>query len=262
VICGLVTALLAGVAERPALGARPADRGPSSRAAGSGKPLTPSPVDTSACASPTLSQPFLWAADRNWYTLVPGQSPGSFDGDGWTLSNGARVANAQVKGGQTSSVLDLPSGARAVSPPVCVTSHDPAARAMVRNAAGAQGIAFYVSYAGKRTWDKPQKTGQFHGRHGGWTPSTRINLLPSHRTDGWQVARFVFVGGGKHSEFQLYDFYVDPAHEGVTGPASLRSRASNEVLRVRVACDRREGRDPGHQARSGQDARGGARDRG
>jgi hypothetical protein len=210
-MCGLVTAVLAGVADRPALGARPADHGQSNRQAlPAGKPQTPSSVDTSACTNPALSQPFLWARDRNWYTLVPGQSPGSFDGNGWTLSNGAHVGTAQVKDGQTSSVLDLPSGARAVSPPICVTSQDPAARTMVRNVVGAQGIAFYISYAGRRTWAKPQKTGQFHGRHGGWTPSTRINLLPSHKANGWQVARFVFVGGGKHSEFQLYDFYVDP----------------------------------------------------
>jgi hypothetical protein len=227
-ICGLVTALVAGVAERTALGAAPADPGQSKRLpvqasdptvppsasptapAGSGKPHTASLVDTSACTTPTLSQPFLWARDRNWYTLVAGQSTGRFDGGGWTLSNGGRVVTTQVKDGQTSSVLDLPSGARAVSPPVCVTSDDPAARAMVRNVAGSQGIAFFISYAGRRTWASPQKTGQFHGRHGSWTPSTRINLLPSHRTKGWQVARFVLVGGGKHTDFQLYDFYVDP----------------------------------------------------
>jgi hypothetical protein len=205
-----MTVLLAGVAERPALGHSPTDRGQANRPVGQGKPQTPPGVDTSACTDPVLTQPFLWAGDRNWYTLVPGQSPGSFTGDGWALSNGARVVAAPVRDGHPGSVLDLPSGARAVSPPVCVTSHDPAARAMVRNLAGGQGIAFFISYEGKRTWNKPQKTGQFHGRHGNWTPSTRINLLPSHRTKGWQVARFVFVGGGKHHEFQLYDFYVDP----------------------------------------------------
>ena len=120
------------------------------------------------------------------------------------------MLDAKLNNGQTGPVLDLPSGARAVSPAICVTSHDPAARAMVRNVSSGQGIAFYISYAGRRTWAKPQKTGQFHGRHGNWTPSTRINLLPSHRTNGWQVARFVFVGGGRHSEFQVDDFYVDP----------------------------------------------------
>jgi hypothetical protein len=210
VTCGLAITLVATVAAHPALGAPPANRGQSNRAAGHGNAQPPTPVDTSGCSAPVLSQPFLWARDDNWYTLVAGQSPGSFDGAGWTLSNGAKVVTAAVKDGHTSSVLELPSGARAVSPPVCVTSDDPAARAMVRNVAGAQGIAFYVSYAGRRTWGKPQKTGQFHGRHGAWTPSTRINLLPSHRTKGWQVARFVLVGGGKRSDFQVYDFYVDP----------------------------------------------------
>ena len=157
-----------------------------------------------------LNQPFLWARDRNWYTLVPGQAPDGFTGAGWTLTGGARVLSTRLKDGQTGSVLDLPSGARAVSPAICVTTNDPAARAMVRNVIGGQGVAFYISYAGRRTWAKPQKTGQFHGRHGAWTPSTRINLLPSHRIEGWQIARFVFVGGGKRSDFQVYDFYVDP----------------------------------------------------
>lgn len=209
-ICGLVTAALAGMTARPALGTPPADRPASNRPVGAGKPQTPSPVDTSACTNPDLGQPFLWARDRNWYTLVAGQSLDGFGGDGWTLTNGARIVTTQLRGGEIGSVLDLPSGARAVSPAVCVTSDDPAARAMVRNVAGSQGIAFFISYAGKRTWDQPQKTGQFHGRHGNWTASTRINLLPSHRTKGWQLARFMFVGAGKHGEIQLYDFYVDP----------------------------------------------------
>jgi hypothetical protein len=218
--CGLLTIMLAGVAAHPAPAARPAFAGHSGPLAAvvspappappaSGKPPTVAPVDTSACVDPPLTQPFLWARDRNWYTLVLGQAPDSFSGAGWTLSGGARVVDAELRDGQTGSVLDLPSGARAVSPAICVTSHDPAARAIVRNVVGAQGIQFYISYAGKRTWPKPQKTGQFHGRHGGWTPSTRINLLPSHKS-GWQIARFEFVGGGKRSDFQVYDFYVDP----------------------------------------------------
>jgi hypothetical protein len=172
-------------------------------------PPAPQPVDTSACTNPTLSQPFQWARDSHWYTLVPGQSPGSFAGTGWSLSGGAHVATAQLRDGSIGTVLDLPSGARAVTPAICVTSSDPAARAMVRNVVGGQGIGFYISYAGRRTWLKPQKTGQFHGRHGVWTPSTRINLIPRHQS-GWQVARFIFVGGGKRSDFQVYDFYVDP----------------------------------------------------
>jgi hypothetical protein len=217
-LCGVVTMVLAGPAGHaaqaaprltgvaPAHPVMPADPEP----AATGKPAALAPGDTSACGAATLTQAFLWVRDRNWYTLVPGQAPDSFTGEGWTLSGGARIVDAKLNDGQTGPVLDLPSGARAVSPAICVTAHDPAARAMVRNVTGGQGIAFYISYAGRRTWAKPEKTGQFHGRHGKWTPSTRINLLPSHRTSGWQIARFVFVGGGKQSDFQVYDFYVDP----------------------------------------------------
>jgi hypothetical protein len=192
----------------PVVPTHPAQPAHPAPAPAGGPPLTPG--DTSACTTPVLSQSFLWAGDRNWYTLVPGQAPDSFTGAGWILSGGAHVVQAHLQDGQTGSILDLPSGARAVSPAICVTSDDPTARAMVRNVAGDQGLAFFISYEGNRSWNKPQKTGQFHGRHGNWTPSTRINLLPSHRTKGWQVARFVFVGGGKRSEFQVYDFYVDP----------------------------------------------------
>jgi hypothetical protein len=222
-LCGIVTVVLAAAAgpaavarppvagsmpTHPVVPAHPAQPAHPAPAPAGGPPLTPG--DTSACTTPVLSQAFLWARDRNWYTLVPGQAPGSFTGAGWTLSGGAHVVSTGLKDEDTGAVLDLPSGARAVSPAICITSDDPAARAMVRNVAGAQGIAFYISYAGRRTWARPQKTGQFHGRHGGWTPSTRINLLPSHRTSGWQIVRFAFVAAGKTSDFQVYDFYVDP----------------------------------------------------
>src|SRR5689334_20773879 len=82
------------------------------------RPPALQPVDTSGCTDPTLSQPFQWARDNNWYTLVPGQSPGSFDGAGWSMSRGAHVATARLGGSSIGTVLDLPSGARAVSPPI------------------------------------------------------------------------------------------------------------------------------------------------
>ena len=56
------------------------------------------------------------------------------------------------------SVLDLPSGSKAVSPTICVTSSYPTARTMVRNVIGAEGVFFYVSYAGTKTWATPRRT--------------------------------------------------------------------------------------------------------
>jgi hypothetical protein len=202
-LAGLVAAVLAAVAVHPA-------------PAAANTPILPAgstgiaPADTSACLNPTLSQTFLSSKDRNWYTLAPGQSPDGFTGAGWTLYNGANVASTQLQSGQPGSVLDLPSGAVAISPPMCVTSDYPTARTLVRNVIGAEGVQFYVSYAGTRTWEQPQGTGQLHGEQNDWTVSNPVNVHPDHHAAGWQIVRFAFVAGGRTSDFQVYDFYVDP----------------------------------------------------
>jgi hypothetical protein len=201
-LAGLLAALLAGVAARPAVAA---DSPPPIPAKSAGV----TSVDTSACTDPTLRQAFLSAKDNNWYTLVPGQAADGFNGDGWSLRGGARVAATQLQDGRPGTVLDLPSGARAVSPAICVTADYPMARTIVRNVAGAEGVQFYVAYAGTKTWLNPQNTGQFHGHQDNWTLSSRINLVPGHQS-GWQIVRFELVGGGKSSDFQVYDFNVDP----------------------------------------------------
>lgn len=202
-LAGLVAAVLAAVAVHPAPAAADTSILPTGL---TGAP----PADTSACMNPTLDQTFLSFKDRNWYTLAPGQSPDGFTGGGWTLANGAHISTTQLQNGQPGSVLDLPSGAVAISPPMCVTSDYPTARSLVRNVAGADGVQFYVSYAGTRTWEQPKDTGQLHGQQNDWTASNPLNVQPDHHTVGWQIVRFAFVAGGKTSDFQVYDFYVDP----------------------------------------------------
>jgi hypothetical protein len=166
-------------------------------------------VDTSICSTPEFSQPFLYAGDSNFYTLLPGESPGSFDGEGWELSGGAGVVTSTLADGSTTQVLDLPSGSKAVSPTICVTSLYPTARTMVRNAKGSEGVFFYVSYQGTKTWQTPKNTGQVHGSGTAWTLATPVNLQPE-KLFGWQPMRVTLIPGGKTSEFQIYDMYVDP----------------------------------------------------
>jgi hypothetical protein len=170
---------------------------------------TTAAVDTSACTAPLLSQPFAAAKDYSWYTLLPGESPGSFDGTGWQLSGGARIVTTTLANGSTSTVLDLPSGAKAVSPTICVTSDYPTARTMVRDVVGSEGVFFYVSYQGTNTWDFPRNTGQVHGNGTAWTLSGKVNVQPSN-LPGWQPVRFTLIAGGNTSRFQIYDLYVDP----------------------------------------------------
>jgi hypothetical protein len=166
-------------------------------------------VDSSGCAAGAFSQPFLSLKDNNWYTLLGGQSEQGFNGAGWELSAGARIITTTLPNGSTGTVLDLPSGAKAVSPKTCVTTEYPTARAYVRNVIGGEGIAFNVSYEGTGTWEKPKSTGQIHGANGAWAAATSVNLQPA-KTSGWQPMRITLVGNGKTSDFQVYDLYLDP----------------------------------------------------
>jgi hypothetical protein len=174
---------------------------------------TTTAVDASSCSDPSLSQPFASTHDTNWYTLVPGESADNFAGAGWVLSGGATITNTTLADGSVGTVLNLPSGAKAESPMMCVTSAYPRARAEVRDVVGSEGVFFYVSYEGTNTWATPKNTGQMHGNQTAWTLANPVNVQPAGGT-GWQPVRFTFVAGGKTSDFQLYDFYIDPHCRG------------------------------------------------
>src|SRR5689334_20358240 len=103
----------------------------------------PTEITPSQCVESTLTQPFLYAGDINYYTLTPGEAAGNFEGTGWALSGGASIKKATLANGSVSSVLDLPSGSKAVSPSFCVNSEYPTARTMVRNVAGSEGVFYY-----------------------------------------------------------------------------------------------------------------------
>ncbi len=167
-------------------------------------------VDTSMCSEPTVEQPFLYANDANYYRLMPGEEPDNFEGtEGWELKGGARIVTTTLADGSTGQVLDLPSGSEAVSPTICVTKHYPTAKTLVHNVKGAEGVFTYVSYQGTNTWEKPKNTGQVHGKGSEWTLSDPINLQPNN-TANWQRLRMTLIGGGKTSEFQIYNLYIDP----------------------------------------------------
>src|SRR5438874_1204907 len=96
--------------------------------AASAQAATSPAKETSQCKEPTLTQPFQDAGDNNYYVLAPGQTPGNFEGTGWTLSGGASIKTTTLADGSTGYVLDLPSGSKAVSPSFCVTSLYPTER--------------------------------------------------------------------------------------------------------------------------------------
>ena len=168
------------------------------------------PVTTSACSQPSysFSQPFLSLKDANWYTLAPGQSVNSFTGAGWTLSGGAKVVTTTLADGSTGSVLDLPAGSTAVSPPMCVSAVYPSARAQVRDLVGAPSVRLFVQYTNTKSWQKPIAAGVLAGKTQ-WASSQPLNLHPGNLY-GWQQETFTLTGGDKGSDVQVYNFYVDP----------------------------------------------------
>jgi hypothetical protein len=166
-------------------------------------------LNTSECVEGAFSQPFLSEHDSNWYTLMTGQSSSGFTGAGWQLSGGASIEQTTLPNGTSGTVLNLPSGSKAVSPVACVTSDYPTARAYVRNVVGAEGVSFYVSYEGTKTWERPKNTGQIHGANGAWAATTAVNIQPEH-VSGWQPLRITLEPGGHSSDFQVYDLYLDP----------------------------------------------------
>ena len=172
-------------------------------------------VDTSSCANPLLTQPFLAWGDTNWYALAPGETADAFGGAGWTLTGGAKIVTTTLKDGTTGSVLDLPRGSTAVSPKVCLTSAYPTARMMIRDVSDSNGgsVGFSVSYAGTSTANSPLQTGSFKttgsaGVAGNWFLSAPADLDPS-TSPGWQVMQITLTANGS-KEFQAYNLYLDP----------------------------------------------------
>ncbi|HUO70895.1 MAG TPA: hypothetical protein VMU39_08970 [Solirubrobacteraceae bacterium] len=195
---------IAAVAAAPAQ----AKKAPSAQA-------TTTPVDTSMCTAPALTQPFLFWQDTNWYALAPGQTANSFTGTGWVLSGGAKIVTMKLADSTTGSVLDLPAGSQAVSPTVCLTSAYPNARMMVSNLSGSNGgkVGFSVSYAGTSSATSPVQTGTFkttgnQGVSGGWELSDPVALAPSSSA-GWQPMQITLTASGP-KELAVYNLYLDP----------------------------------------------------
>jgi hypothetical protein len=164
------------------------------------------PATTPACSQPsyTFSQPFSSLGDSNYYTLAPGESVDSFTGQGWTLTGDAKLVTTTLADGSVGKVLDLPAGATAASPVMCVDSDYPDARVDMRQLANGTGMHVYVSYTGGTS--QGQSSGNVNGSSI-WAASRAFQLHASSLS-GWQPAQYTFVGD--KGEAQVYDFYVDP----------------------------------------------------
>jgi hypothetical protein len=166
------------------------------------------------CPGQTFSRPFEAFDDSNYYTLVDGSE---FDEgpEGWELANGAEVVEEEeLPDGSTGGVLNLPSGAYAISPPVCVTLQYPTARSWSRTIEGDGGISVGVRYAGSKSDSgNGKKVGQLDGKvNDGWKLSHPFNVQPqiTGSEEGIREVRFTIANTTKDGLFQFSGLYVDP----------------------------------------------------
>ncbi len=171
------------------------------------KATNPVAASLSTCTAPALTQPFLSFGDLNWYAIAPGESYDNFSGSGWTLVGGARIATTKLSDGTTGDVLDLPTGAKAISPAMCVTNEYASARTMMREVTGSAGVSMFVAYGSSTSDFDFAGTVRASGMQ--WSLSPVVSITPTGST-GWQFAWYMLVATGVTGEDQLYNFYVDP----------------------------------------------------
>ena len=206
-----ITACAALTASAPAL----ADVTTDDTAPGTSNPVTATttPASRAECTAPGLFQPFSsWKDSRN-YVLAPGGDFTDPAGGGWQLERRRRGSSTtRNPDGTVDGVLDLPSGAVAVSPTMCVDLDYPTARAWVRGVAGDGDVDVSVVYDAGKSAQVPKKVGRMHGQEARVGPVRDVKIQPqlAGKQSGWRLVAFVLSAGGKDGEFRVDDFYVDP----------------------------------------------------
>ncbi len=203
-VCGLLAA--------PALAEHSAKDGQSHTGKTGSVPPAMSAV-AAVCPGQSFSQPFAALGDSNYYTEVPG-SEFTSPAEGWQLRGGAHVVAGTRPDGSTGSVLDLPGGAVAVSPPVCVTLQYPTARVWTHSLDGKPRVSVAVGYASTNTLARATRLGSLEddATGEGWSLSAPFEIQPQlgGRLEETRDVRFIFTAETGHADMQLFGLYVDP----------------------------------------------------
>ena len=211
---GLALAMALGllvVAAPVALADRPDDAGDAGadKKAEKERPVRQDVVAKAPCEERTFARVFQPWNDNRLYTLAPG---GDFEtpADGWTLEGTTVAADSSpfVLGAALgASSLELPAGATALSPPICVERGFPSFRLAARTVSTDQAVVKVgVVYADGRV----KKTGRVKPAFD-WAVTRKLSLAQGrfrvHRGESAMVQlRFAVTAGTA----RLDDVYVDP----------------------------------------------------
>jgi hypothetical protein len=163
----------------------------------------------SGCEDRAFSRVFAPWNDKALYTLAPG---GDFEtgAAGWTLDGAAVAADSSpflLGAALGAASLELPAGASAVTPAICVERGFPSFRFLARSVAAEAGrLRVEILYRSGRT----KKAGRF-GPAGEWAPTRKVSLAQGRfrvrRGEAAQVQlRFAATAG----TVRVDDVYIDP----------------------------------------------------
>jgi hypothetical protein len=199
-------------AAKPENAGKPEDTGKSADSEKSGKSEKTEKkqgVSSEPCADRDFARVFKPWHDRALYTLAPG---GDFEtlAEGWTLEGAALAADSSpflLGAALGTSSLELPAGASAVTPPICVERGFPTFRFVARSVAEEQAVVkVQVLYADGRK----KATGRVKPATE-WAPTRKLSLAQGRfkirRGRSAQVQlRFAVTAGTA----RLDDVYIDP----------------------------------------------------
>jgi hypothetical protein len=149
------------------------------------------------CATQPVDQTFLPWLDSSWYEAAPNGDLESGT-DGWTLA-GASVVNGNDPFQDGSHSLSIPSGASAVTPPICVDLAHPTLRFFAKG-----GTLLTVSVL----FDGLELPVGVAAANLGWSPSLPLLVAGNLLSDG---VRFRFTALGN---WRVDDVFVDPYSKG------------------------------------------------
>jgi hypothetical protein len=173
-------------------------------------------INTAACNTAALTQPFSRWADTNSYELVPG---GDFEGSlsGWTLGGGAHVVDGSepfgASGAVGSSSLSLPAGASAQTPTTCIDAAYPSFRFFAKNLDLTSSVLVQLVYTNQTLLGSTQVVVPVGVAALSTTWQPTLPMLTAGPVLGLlsggtaEVAlRFTATGGAS----QIDDIYIDP----------------------------------------------------
>ena len=166
----------------------------------------------------TLTQPFLPWLDPGYYAFTP--NGGLENGlTGWSSSGGARVVAGNesyaVHGAADAYSLDLPPGASATTPSICIATLSSVGRLFVRNTGSSLStLRVDVQYTTVLGIRMSVPVGLVVGSSS-WQPTLPIPLLANVLglplfTGGSTQITLRFTAQGAGGSWQVDDVYVDP----------------------------------------------------